>query len=177
MTEPFVGEIQLFGFPFPPYKWASCTGALLPIRQNTTLFALLGVQYGGNGTVTFQLPNFVNAAPCSQGSGPGLTGRVMGEFFGSNTVALDTTTMPTHMHQLDVYATRAATDKVGTPAPGAAITPPGQSLAFVPNGTPDTHLSPLTLSSTGGNGPHENRQPFLALNYSIALEGVFPSFG
>lgn len=177
MTEPYVGEIQLLAFPFAPKDFANCTGATLAIRQNTALFSLLGVQYGGNGTTTFQLPNFVNCAPCSQGAGPGLTSRVMGELFGENAVTLTQETLPAHVHGIQVYGTRAATDKVGTPAPNAAITAPGQSQAFIPNGTPETTFAPLVLAQAGGNGPHENRQPFLALNFSIALQGTFPSFG
>ncbi len=177
MTEPYVGEIQLFGFPFAPKDFANCTGATLAIRQNTALFSLIGVQYGGNGTVTFQLPNFVNRAPCSQGAGPGLTNRFMGDAFGENSVTLTQDTMPAHLHGIQAYGTRASTDKVGTPVPNAAITAPGQSQAFVPGGTPDTTFAPMMLAPAGGGGPHENRQPFLALNYSIALVGTFPSFG
>lgn len=177
MTEPFIGEIQIFGFPYAPVKWAACTGSIMAIRQNTALFSLIGVQYGGNGTVTFALPNFVNCAPGSQGQGPGLTNRVMGDMFGENSVSLTSETMPAHNHQLDVYATRASTSKVGVPVRGAAISPPGKCQAFVPNGVPDTTLAPMILAPSGGNGSHENRQPFLALNYCIALEGNFPSFG
>ena len=177
MTEPYIGEIQLFGFPYPPARWASCTGSLLAIRQNTALFSLIGVQFGGDGRVTFALPNFVNCAPCNQGQGPGLTQRAVGDLYGENAVSLDPAAMPIHNHLLEVYATRASTAKVGTPTAGAAITPPGQSQAFVPGGTPNEILAPTVLAPSGGNGPHENRQPFLALNYSIALEGVFPSFG
>lgn len=177
MTQPFIGEIQLYGFPYAPLHWALCTGSLMAIRQNTALFSLIGVQYGGNGTVTFQLPNFVNCAPCSQGTGPGLTNRVVGEMFGENSVSLTNETMPAHTHQMEVYGTRAQTNKVATPAAGAAITPPGKCQAFIPGGVPDTTLAPLALTPVGGIGPHENRQPFIALNYSIALEGAFPSFG
>jgi len=177
MTTPFVGEIQIFGFPYAPKSWANCTGGLMAIRQNTALFSLIGAQYGGNGTTTFALPDFVNCAAVSQGQGPGLTNREMGEMFGENAVTLTDDTMPPHLHQFEVYATRAATAKVGTPVPGAAITPPGLSQAFIPDGVPDTTLAPMVLAPSGNNGPHENRQPFLALNYSIALQGVFPSFG
>ncbi|MFN3536183.1 MAG: phage tail protein [Brevundimonas sp.] len=176
MTEPYVGEIQLYGFPFTPKNWAVCTGATMAIRQNTTLFALIGVQYGGDGVMTFQLPNFVNCAPCSQGMGPGLTNRRMGERFGANGVSLTNDTMPAHIHQLEVYGTRASTDKVSSPVAGAAITPPGKCMAYVPGGVPDTTLAPSALATAGGNVSHENRQPFLALNYCIALQGVFPTF-
>ncbi|RZJ45774.1 MAG: phage tail protein [Brevundimonas sp.] len=177
MTEPFLGEIQLFGFSYPPAGWASCNGATLMIRQNTALFSLLGPQYGGDGVNTFQLPNFMNRAADSQGPGPGLDNRTMGEDFGTNAVTLTLDTMPAHNHQLVVYATRASTAKVGTPVAGAALTPPGQSHAYVPNVGPTTTLSPTVLAPSGGNGPHENRQPFLAVNYSMALQGAFPSFG
>jgi microcystin-dependent protein len=176
MTEPYFGEIQIFGFPYAPANWANCTGALMAIRQNTALFSLIGIQYGGDGTVTFALPNFANCTAVSQGQGPGLTNRVMGEMFGENAVSLTVETMPSHAHQVEVYATRAATAKVGTPVPGAAITPPALAQAFVPAGVPNTTLAPMILAPSGSNVPHENRQPFLALNYCIALQGVFPSF-
>ncbi len=98
MTEPYIGEIQLFGFDYNPYGWALCNGATLPVTQNNVLYSLLGVAYGGNGTTTFQLPNFVTRAGCQQGAGPGLTPHTLGSNFGSASVSLQSTQIPMHQH-------------------------------------------------------------------------------
>ncbi|MDT0977977.1 tail fiber protein, partial [Staphylococcus pseudintermedius] len=103
MTEPFVGQIQIFGFNFAPRDWAVCNGVTMPIQQNTALFSLLGTQYGGNGQTTFQLPNFINRAATQQGQGPGLTPHSIGEPYGVNAVTLTTLQMPAHSHALNVY--------------------------------------------------------------------------
>lgn len=173
MSEPFVGEIQLFGFSYAPYHWALCAGQTLPIQQNTALFALLGTQYGGNGTTTFQLPNLCGRTPVSQGQGPGLSLYGIGETAGVNTVTLTTTEMPTHNHNLSVANGSGA--RSSTPSANQSLSTPGQSRIFTP-GTVNTPLSPNTLTAAGGGLAHDNRQPFLAMNYSIALYGVFPSF-
>lgn len=175
MTTPFVGEIQVFGFNFVPNGWAACNGAVLPIAQNTALFSLIGVSYGGNGTTTFQLPNFTNRAPCSQGTGPGLTPRTIGETFGDNSVTLDQTTMPSHSHSLTIFRQTDSSKRSAAPGTGYGITPPDHSTPFV-SAAPTTTFAPNTIAPAGGSIPHENRQPFLALNYCIALQGVYPSF-
>lgn len=178
MTEPYTGEIQLFGFQFPPRNWAIAGGGLIAIRQNTALFSLLGVQYGGDGTVTFALPNFTATAPCNQGQGPGLTDRVVGETFGENTVTLTPLEMPTHNHVVSSYNTRSATTRVGTPAPGNWLASPTQAFAYADETIPpNTTFAPNNLVPTGSGLPHENRQPFLAVGFCIAMQGVFPSFG
>ena len=174
MTEPFIGQIQIFGFNFAPRGWAFCAGQTLPIQQNTALFALLGTQYGGNGSSTFQLPNFVNRAGCEQGRGPGLTDRSMGETFGSNSVTLTTNEMPTHNHIVQLYGQNDTSKRAGSPSSGNSLGTPA-SFAFVP-GTPNAPFSPSTVLPTGNGQPHENRQPYLAMNFCIALEGIFPSF-
>lgn len=177
MSEPFIGEIQLFGFNFPPRNWAFCNGATLPIQQNTALFALLGVNYGGNGTTSFQLPNFTNRAGCNQGNGVGLTPRAIGEVFGENGVTLTTAEMPSHNHQFTLYNQTDTGKLAASPSPGNSLVPPGQSTPFTSAGQPDAQFAPGMIGLAGGNQPHENRQPYLALNYSISLQGVFPSFG
>lgn len=177
MTEPFIGEIQLFGFSFPPRGWAFCNGTLLSIQQNSALFALLGTNYGGNGTTNFQLPNFTNRAGCNQGNGGGLTPRVIGETFGENGVTLTTPQMPAHAHQFTLYNQTDQGKKASSPSPGNALAPPGQTGPFTTAGQPDTSFAAGMIGLAGGGQPHENRQPYLALNYSIALQGTFPSFG
>lgn len=177
MTQPFLGEIQLFGFNFPPYRWAFCNGATLPVQQNTALFSLLGVQYGGNGTTTFQLPNFTNRAGCNQGRGAGLTPRTEGETFGSNGVTLTQAEMPAHTHSLTIYSQGDSSKRAAAPSSGNALSLPNSSGPFLPNAQPNTQFAPNVIGIAGGNQPHENRQPYLAVNFSIALSGVFPSFG
>jgi microcystin-dependent protein len=176
MTEPFVGEIQLFGFNFNPVGWALCNGATLPIQQNTALFSLLGTQYGGNGSTTFQLPNFSARAGCGQGQGSGLTSRQIGETFGSITAALSVDQMPTHSHGITVFSQSDATKKSGSPTAGAALSLLSAGVPKLYIDTPINTQFAQNLSTEGGNLPHENQQPYLALNFCIALQGVFPSF-
>ncbi|MFT4252285.1 MAG: tail fiber protein [Caulobacter sp.] len=174
MSEPFIGEIQLFAFSYAPYQWASCNGATLLIQQNSTLFALLGTAYGGNGSTNYQLPNLMNRGICNQGSGLGLTPRVIGENFGASSVSLTTDTIPAHTHSFQTYSGGSAT-RAAAPTAGAAISQ-GTTKVFLSGQTPNTTLSPNTITQTGGGQPHNNLSPLLALNWSIALYGVFPSF-
>lgn len=179
MTEPFVGEIQMFGFNFNPRGWAFCNGATLAIQQNTALFALLGTQYGGNGRTNFQLPNLFARGACSLGQGPGLTPRTMGETFGMQTVSLTTQEMPAHPHVLTAFLQSDTTKRTGTPVSGGGLSQPS-SNAVKPfsASAPTTPMSPNMLRPfTDGNQPHSNQQPYLAVNFCIALEGIFPSFG
>jgi microcystin-dependent protein len=177
MTEPFIGEIQLFGFSFAPRGWAFCNGPTLAIQQNTALFSLLGTTYGGNGMTTFQLPNFTGRTANNQGSGPGLTPRSAGETYGQNSLTLSLLEMPAHAHVFGLYNQGDAAKKSGTPSAGNSLTLPSQSTPLASNGQPDAQFSPNMLGPAGGSQPHENRQPYLAVNYCIALEGVFPAFG
>lgn len=177
MTEPFIGEIQLFGFNFAPNGWAFCNGATLAIRQNTALFSLLGIQYGGDGTTTFQLPNFTNRAGCQQGNGAGLTPRTIGEPFGENGVTLSVNEMPAHSHSFTVYNQTDPGKRSSSPSAGNSLTPPGLSGPYATAGQPNAAFTPTMIQPAGNSQQHENRQPYLALNYSIALQGVFPSFG
>jgi microcystin-dependent protein len=176
MTQPFLGEIQLFGFNFPPYGWASCNGATIPIQQNPALFSLLGTQYGGNGTTTFQLPNFANRAGCNQGRGAGLTPRSAGETFGSNGITLTQAEMPSHMHSLTLYNQSDSSKRAASPSNGNGLGAPNSSTPFLPNTQPNTQFAQNVIGPAGGNQPHENRQPYLAVNFSIALNGIFPAF-
>ncbi|QND50996.1 phage tail protein [Phyllobacterium sp. 628] len=177
MTEPFIGEIQLFGFNFAPQGWGSCNGATLPIRQNTALFSLLGTQYGGNGTTTFQLPNFANRAGCNQGQGAGLTRRNIGETFGNESITLTQGEMPAHAHSLTLYNQSESSKRAASPGTGNSLSVPNSSSPFLPNVQPNTQFAQNVIGVAGGSQPHENRQPYLAINFSIALAGVFPAFG
>lgn len=173
MTEPFIGEVQIFGFNYAPYQWALCNGATMAIQQNSALFALIGVNYGGNGTTNFQLPNLTARAPCNQGQGPGLTPRSIGGAFGAVSVGLTEAETPAHNHGMNVFTGGSGT-RSGTPVAGAALSN-GLQL-YAANPTLDTTFAPNMMFPAGNGVPHENRQPFLALNFCIALDGVFPSF-
>lgn len=176
MTEPYIGEIQIFGFNFAPRNWAQCAGQILPIQQNTALFSLLGTQYGGDGRTTFALPNFQGNAACNQGQGPGLTARVAGETFGESTVSLTEAGMPSHQHGLTVYAQNDATKRAASPSPGNGLASPATFPGFAPGNSPSVLFAQGLVGPTGSGQPHANQQPYLAMNFCIALQGVFPSF-
>ena len=177
MTTPFIGEIQIFGFNYAPEGWAQCNGATLLINQNTALFSLIGTTYGGNGTTTFQLPNFTGRAACSQGQGLGLTPRIAGETFGESQVTLLSTEIPQHNHAINLYHQSNTTLRSASPGAGYGLDGPAKTAAFVASSTPNTSFAPTVVGVTGGSQAHENRQPLLAVNFCIALQGEFPSFG
>ncbi|MBB4128703.1 microcystin-dependent protein [Xanthomonas translucens] len=177
MTEPYIGEIQLFGFDYNPVGWALCNGATLPIAQNTTLFSLLGVAYGGNGSSTFQLPNFCGRGGCQQGPGPGLTPHDLGDAFGEASISLQSSQIPLHQHGVNAFSQPDPTKKTGTPASGVALSSlnitnerPFLTVA------PDKQFSPTMVLPTGNGLPHQNQQPYLAVNFCIALSGDYPVF-
>ncbi len=182
--EPFVGEIQIMAFNFAPKNWAQCNGQLLPIAQNQALFSLLGTQYGGNGQTTFALPDLRGRTPIHAGNqvGTGIQ-YVQGQNGGAEAVALTIPEMPQHTHSLRANTSTAAIDNAALPVAGASL---GQSTGFSRNAafpvniyasslTSQTTLAPAVIATTGGSQPHENRQPYLALNICIALNGIFPS--
>ncbi|MEG3191233.1 phage tail protein [Lysobacter sp. D1-1-M9] len=175
MTEPFVGEIQAVGFNFAPKGWAQCNGALLSISQNTALFSLLGTTYGGNGTTTFGLPNLMGRAACNRGQGPGLAPRRQGEAFGESAVTLTSAQMPAHQHGLTLYAQPDPSRRSGAPAAGSAVSNPGNGAPFVAS-SPTTTFAPSLIGPAGGGQAHPNEQPYLGVNFCIALQGIYPSF-
>lgn len=175
MTEPFVGEIQAFGFNFAPRGWAQCNGALLSISQNTALFSLLGTTYGGNGTTTFALPNLMGRAACNQGQGPGLSHRGQGNTFGASAVTLTPAQMPAHQHALTLQSQRDTTLRAGAPAAGSAVSNPTGGSPFVTTG-PTTTFAPNLIGPAGDGQAHPNEQPYLGVNFCIALQGIYPSF-
>jgi microcystin-dependent protein len=173
MSSPFVAEIRIFGFNFSPTGWASCDGQLMPISQNTALFSLLGTMYGGDGKSTFGLPNLQGSAPIGNGQGQGLSDRVQGESGGEPSVTLIDSENPAHPHSF-VVSTKTAKQRQ----------PPGQQFAsgvgvamYDTNAQPTTTMAPQMLTPAGGSLPHNNMQPYLTLEFCIALQGVFPPRG
>ena len=173
MASPFIAEIRMFGGNFAPRGNAFCNGQLISIAQNTALFSLLGTTYGGNGQTTFGLPNLQSRAPMHFGQGPGLSLRDLGEQAGVETVTLLTTQIPAHNHQASGLA---AAGNQGSPlnATWATVTSGrSQSPLYAPP-SPNTTMNPAALTQTGGNQPHENMPPFLAISFIIATQGIFP---
>ena len=167
MSVPFIAEIRVFGFNFVPVGWATCDGQILPIQQNTALFSLLGTTYGGNGQTTFRLPNLQGRSAMGNGRGPGLSERFLGETGGAATIMLISSEVPAHTHTLGASVTPDSTSPAGklmAPAPSAAYRAPG---VVAP-------MSAESLSPAGVSQPHENRSPYLTLNFCIALQGIFP---
>lgn len=167
MTEPFLGEIAIVGFNFAPRGWATCDGQLLPVTQNTALFSLLGVRFGGNGTSTFGLPDLRGRAAMGFGNGAGLTPRTLGESGGSETVTLLSTEVPAHTHTLQAGGAKA--DRAN--ASGAMLAASADD-SYGTGGS--VTLAPTSVSVAGASHPHNNMQPFLTLNFMIALQGIFP---
>jgi microcystin-dependent protein len=179
MSEAFLGEIRLFGFNFAPMNWMLCQGQLLPITQNTALFSLLGTNFGGNGTTIFQLPNLVNTVATGasqQTSPPGLTPYVPGETGGASGISLLITETPAHTHTAQTAGARFTSDS-GTPGPLQVFAKGVQCKPYTPgNPAPKTvAMAPFAVSPfTGGSQPHNNMMPYLTLNYSICINGIFP---
>lgn len=170
MADSFVAEIRIFPFNFAPLGWALCQGQILQISQNTAVFSLLGTNYGGDGRSNFALPNLQDRVPIDQGSGPGLTPRNVGETGGESTVALVTANLPAHTHTVkcDVTGGNDYGPAGDYPAPDA-----GGDTEY--SASHDGQLSSSSVVASGGNTAHNNLQPYLALNYCIALQGIFPA--
>jgi microcystin-dependent protein len=171
VADPFVGEIRIFGFNFPPRGWAFCDGQLLPISQNTALFSLLGTFYGGDGKSTFALPNLQGSAPLHHGQGPGLSDYVVGQAGGSDDVTLSEAELPQHTHSLSASGDPA---DLGAPSPTRSLARSQPAIYKQPANASPQPLALQAVGVTGGSVPHNNMMPFLTLNFSIALQGVFP---
>lgn len=171
--DPFIGEISIFAGNFPPRGWAFCQGQILSISQNTALFSLLGTTYGGNGTTTFALPDLRGRVMVGPGQGPGLQSYFQGQVGGQESVALNITQMPMHNHNTTVGVNSSA---------GNSAAPNGRYLAasdqrndqYTDQGA-NGNLSGVNVGVAGGSQPHENMQPYLCVNFIIALQGNFPS--
>jgi microcystin-dependent protein len=184
MSNPYLSEIRIMAFNFAPRGWALCNGQTLSIQQNAALFALLGTTYGGNGTTTFLLPNLQGRIPLHMGTSPAGHTFLEGEIGGETTHTLILQEMPQHNHQVQAKNAQADLDLTGVqPGPTVVL---AQATAA---GTPVTNVNiygtlPInsagpfaaaSISSTGGNQPHPNQQPYLVLNFCISLDGIFPS--
>jgi microcystin-dependent protein len=172
MSEPFIGEIFMAGFNFPPVGWASCNGSLVPISQYDALFALIGTTYGGDGVNTFALPNLQSRVPIHNGQGPGLpTNFVLGQTGGLENVTLSLGNVPAHSHSVQV-SDNAGTSS--TPANTLTLGSGAEAELYTPEAA-DVNSAMTVGGGAGGNTPHSNIMPFLAVNFFIALEGIFPS--
>ena len=170
MSEPFIAEVRIFAGNFAPRSWAFCNGQLLPISQNTALFSLIGTTYGGDGRTTTALPDLQDRVPMHPGRGPGLTDRRLGQKGGVETVTLTEQQMPNHRHSM-----------TASPSPGEQPGPANNAFARGVGGslygadTDQVAMANETMPETGGSGPHNNLQPYLAINFIIALTGLYPS--
>ncbi|MDQ1816881.1 tail fiber protein [Massilia sp. CCM 9210] len=171
MADPFVAEIRIFPFNFAPKGWATCNGQMLPLSQNTALFALLGTTYGGDGKSTFALPDLADRTPLHPGQGSGLSERFPGESGGVSSVTLTTAQMPAHQHELHHAGSSATT---ATPGATTSFGNAGVAQVYTTAAGTLTPMSPLALASAGSTQPHQNRQPYVTFNFCIALQGVFP---
>jgi microcystin-dependent protein len=169
MSEPYLGEVRMFGGNFAPSGWALCDGSLLPIQRYTALFSILGTTYGGDGKTTFGLPNLQGSAPMHWGDGPGLTPRSIGEAGGSTTVTLSQPQIPQHNHAVAASGSTAdQTSPQGNVPAGAQVYAPPPLAA---------QLATSSIQPAGGGQPHNNMQPYQAVTFIIALQGIFPSRG
>lgn len=171
MSEPYIGQIYLVGYNFAQRGFALCAGALLPIASNTALFSLLGTTYGGDGRTTFQLPDLRGRTAVGMGRGAGLSDRRLGQRSGQETHQLSQLEMPQHIHPTTLRGSEE--DAVSTdPATGVLA-----AGALYHAGAPDVNFpaNAITAGNAGGSQAHNNMQPYLVLNYEIALQGLFPS--
>jgi microcystin-dependent protein len=182
MSEPFLGQVEIFAFNYAPKGWTFCSGQLLSIQQNTALFSLLGTNYGGNGTNNFGLPDLRGRVSIGAGQGPGLSNYVLGQVGGEEGHTLLQGEMGMHNHSLNVNSTTGASNNTNAPSGtvlGQTIGVPAQGSTFnlylYNSGAPGGTLDPHTIGFSGGSQPHPNQMPYLTMNFSIALVGIFPS--
>ena len=169
--DPFVAEIRIVPFNFAPKGWAFCDGQIMPLSQNTALFALLGTVYGGDGKSTFALPDLQGSTALHPGQGQGLSLRDLGEIGGAQSVTLLVSEMPLHTHTANAVGGVSTT---AAPSNQTALARSVNGSAYTAGGGAVQQLAPEALPPAGGSLPHNNLQPYLTLNYIIALQGVFP---
>jgi microcystin-dependent protein len=171
MSTPYIGEIKMFGGNFAIQGWAFCDGSLLPISENDALFILIGTTYGGDGQTTFALPNLQGRVPVHQGTGPGLTTRIIGEAAGTETVTITPLTTPAHSHIPQAGTGGSGVTQSANPANN--VVAGGIQQVFSPTLLPVTTKMGTTIA--GGSQPHENMAPFLTVTFLISLFGIFPT--
>jgi microcystin-dependent protein len=170
MSQPFVGEIRMFGGSFAPAGWQFCDGSLLPISENETLFNLIGTTYGGDGQATFGLPDLQGRMPIHVGQGPGITQNYqLGEKAGTESVTLTTQQLPTHNH-----GWLASNDPSNSLLPGSNVVSTPLNITPYFSGAASVALNAQSLTPQGGSQPHDNMMPFLCISYIISLFGIFP---
>ena len=169
MSQPFVGEIKIFAGTFVPLGWAFCDGTHLAIDSNPTLFQLIGTTYGGDGNTTFALPDLRSRVPVHQGAGS-----VIGQAAGVEMVTLTSAQLPSHSHVLQSSITASALSPTNN-LPAGTVSAAGKSEIYGPAAGKPTNLSPASMTLDGGSQPHNNIQPYLTINFIIALNGIFPS--
>lgn len=172
--EPYLGEIQPFAFSYAPYNWMPCDGRLLQVQSNASLFALIGTQFGGDGSTTFALPNLIGRVSVNQGHGPGLPAYAVGDIVGSASVTVTADQMPRHVHSLQL-GIKTSTGGKNRPAVGAAMMDPDFNGFVAPPA--GTTLAPESISYVGGSQAHANNQPTVAVMWCICVAGNYPSFG
>ena len=178
MASPFLGEIRLFGFNFAPRGWAFCQGQLIAIAQNSALFALLGTIYGGDGQTTFALPDLRGRVPVSFGQGPGLPNVTQGQRAGEVNHTLNVNEMPGHNHAATAQLNASGSAGNSTTPSGnfpAVSTARDNVYSNASGATLNAAAAQVTVAAAGGSQPHNNMQPYLGLNFCIAVEGIFPS--
>ncbi len=174
MSEPFVAEIRIFAGNFAPRSWAFCDGQLLPVSQNTALFSLIGTTYGGDGRTTTALPNLQGRTPMHAGRGPGLTSRRLGQRGGAEMVTVSEAQMPQHRHTM--RAANIPFGQVQAPSNTRTFDRSAKGNAYQTNSTSNlVDMADQALPNAGGSQPHNNMQPFLTMNFIIALQGLYPS--
>jgi len=177
MSEPFLGEIVMFGGNFAPKGWFQCNGQLLPIQQYTALFSILGTFFGGNGTTNFALPDFRGRVPVNTGQGPGLSNYTLGEQTGVENVTLITQQMPQHNHLVNCNGSAAPTRGGVSPSnnyPAGVTVTPTSTTVDIYSGAAGATMNQQMIQMAGGSQPHNNLQPLLAVTFLIAWQGIFP---
>lgn len=167
---PFLGEIKLFAGNFAPLGWAMCAGQLMSIAENDALFSLLGTTYGGDGVTTFGLPDLRGRVPLHQGTGAGIAPKVMGQRAGSESVTLTANQLPSHEHYM--MASTAAADQA---SPAGHVIGQAPQIRLYIQDAQDSNMAQAAVGIAGGNQPHPNLMPYMAVNYIIALEGIYPT--
>ncbi|WP_425073093.1 phage tail protein [Sagittula sp. S175] len=171
--DAYIGQLKAFPMNWCPRSYARADGTLLPIAQNTALFSLIGTIYGGNGTTTFALPNLNGRTPIHNGRGPGLSMYTQGQASGTETVTLNTSQLPAHSHSLRASSANGTLSHPQNAYPATGVGPGRGSAYYDPTAASDT-MAANAVTMTGGSQPHENRPPFITLNWCIATQGLYP---